>query len=602
MNRPRTWLDRQHMVKDDCWPEPADDFSDVKVSTNRGNTTPFHYKLDTSQSAQLAINEDATSSSQPLIIPKTSLSAPIICEDIWGDDVREPTFTKPPSSIDTDQTVYTDAKLDSEWVEDEELLDETDNGETSFISENEQGISTSPIESPLIELENRPDLLAEFDYVSTPSILDNELEQDFPLDDIELLDIDAALAELDEEELSLPQAKKKDTGVLIGRGNVASWMGSWGLFYINWECGEEAEQEALKHLGYAELEISEATRTFVIQAARAARLPRRQERELTMKLEQTRLLRAQLPNCRDPENDPYAEQRAALNAEIANLERTLVSKMQWVAVKKATQYVGRGIDLDDLIQFGMLGVIAGVKHYDVNRNARLLVVVNWWVFQSLQRAVAEFARFVRVPVYITETLVHIKKQHTALQISLGRLPTLKELANVIQVPIERLKELLRLNEKLISLEWCKLAEDAHEGYSFQPLENTSVVNEVTLDDETDELDIKQDVEAMLQLLSTRERQVVTLRYGLYDEEMRTLEEVSKVLGVTRERVRQIEDRAFKKIRNDYHLNNRVIKDLITKKIIKVQDSPQQIEENTLKAVSRQESRQRKTVEDSKLLP
>jgi|GEM_PF-3514251 len=590
------------MVKDDFWPEPADRFSNLEVPTNQVNTPIFDYKVDAAQSSQLAINEDTTSSSQPPIIPKTSLSAPIIFEDIWGDDIGEPTFTETPSSIDADQTIYMNAKLDSEWVEQEELLDETDGDETSFILENEQGISTSLIESPLIELENRPDLLAEFDHVSTPSILDNELEQDFLLDDIELLDIDAALAELDEEELSFPQAKKKDIGVLIGRGNVASWMGSWGLFYINWECGEEAEQEALKRLGYAELEISEATRAFVIQAARAAKLPRRQERELTMKLEQTRLLRAQLPNCRDPENDLYVEQRVAFNAEIADLERTLVSKMQWVAVKKAVQFMGRGIDLDDLIQYGMLGVIAGVKHYDLNKNTRLLTAISWWVFQALNRAVNDTVRLIRVPVYISELLMSIKKQHITLQISLGRLPTLKELANVIQVPIERLKELLRLNEKLISLEWCKLAEDAHEGYSFQPLENTSVVNEVTLDDETDELDIKQDVEAMLQLLSTRERQVVTLRYGLYDEEMRTLEEVGKVLGVTRERVRQIEDRAFKKIRNDYHLNNRVIKDFITKKIIKVQDSPQKIEENTLKAVSRQESRQRKTVEDSKLLP
>jgi hypothetical protein len=99
---------------------------------------------------------------------------------------------------------------------------------------------------------------------------------------------------------------------------------------------------------------------------------------------------------------------------------------------------------------------------------------------------------------------------------------------------------------------------------------------------------------MLQLLSTRERQVVTLRYGLYDEEMQTLEEVGKVLHITRERVRQIEDRAFEKIRSDYHLKKRVIKDFITKKkVIKVQDSPQKIEENTMvypivKTVSRHE--------------
>src|SRR5260370_3705364 len=165
----------------------------------------------------------------------------------------------------------------------------------------------------------------------------------------------------------------------------------------------------------------------------------------------------------------------------------------------------------------MLGVIAGVKHYDVNKNTRLLTAISWWVFQSLNRAVTENVRLIRVPVYMAETLAHIKRQHTALQISLGRLPNLKELADVLQVPVERLKELLRLNEKLISWERCKLAEDAREGYSFQQLENTAAVSEDTLNEVMDKLDIKQDVEVMLQFLTMKERQVIKLRYGLDDD-------------------------------------------------------------------------------------
>ena len=578
--------------------------SNVEASTIQGNRPIFDDKVGDAQSLQLAVNGDTVSSSQLPIIPKTTfLSAPIIYEDIWGDDVGEPTVTETPFSLD--QTLYADKELIKEWTEDEELLGEHDDDKTLFQSENSNEISDLPIASSFEAHENATDLLTEFEDFDTLSALGNVLEQDILLDDLELLDIDAALAELNEEEKSLAQTEKRTAGVVSGRGNVTGWMGSYGLFYINWEYGEKAEQEALKRLGYAELEISEATRAFVIQAARTARLPRRQERELTKKLAHTRLLLAQLPRCNDPENDPYAEQRATLNAEIADLERTLVSKMQWVAVKKATQFVGRGIDLDDLIQFGMLGVIAGVKHYNVNRNARLLVVVNWWVFQSLNRAVSEFARFVRVPVYIAETLVHIKKQHNALQMSLGRLPTLKELADVVQVPVERLKELLRLNEKIISLEWCKLAEDAHEGYSFQPFTDASAVSEDTLNEGMDKLDLKQYVEVMLRLLTMRERQVIKLRYGLDDDEdERTLEEIGKILHITRERVRQIEERAFKKIRNNYLLTRKIRNDyfLTKKKVIKVQHSPQKNEENTLKAVSRHEPKQRKTTEDSKLLP
>src|SRR6266566_3004749 len=134
------------MVKDDFWPEPADQFSNLEVPTNQGKTSIFDYTVDAAQSFQLAAGENTPSSSQPPIISKTSLSAPIIFEDIWGDDIGEPTFTETSSSIDTDQIIYTVAKPDSEWVEDEGLLDETDDDEISFISENEQGISTSPIE------------------------------------------------------------------------------------------------------------------------------------------------------------------------------------------------------------------------------------------------------------------------------------------------------------------------------------------------------------------------------------------------------------------------------------------------------------------------
>src|SRR6266700_840035 len=140
--------------------------------------------------------------------------------------------------------------------------------------------------------------------------------------------------------------------------------------------------------------------------------------------------------------------------------------------------------------------------------------------------------------------------------------------------------------------WC---QDAHEGYSFQPFTNASAESEDTLNEGMDKLDMRQYVEVMLKLLTMRERQVIKLRYGLDDDEdERTLEEIGKILHITRERVRQIEERAFKKIRNDYFLTK--------KKVIKVQDSPQKNEENTLKAVSRHEPKQRKTAEDSKLLP
>lgn len=572
------------MAKDDFWPEPKSDFSNEKALANQ-EKTPIVNIADAAQSLQLATNRDTIPASQPLLIPKTSPSLPIIYEDIWGDDVEKSSVAE--TSFSSDRTLFADIKPIREWIEDEELLGEQID-ETLFLSKTSNEISVPSIASSFAAHENTINLTELEDFVSL-SAFDKALEHDLLMDDLELLDIDAALAELDEEELSLPQAEKKDSGVLIGRGNISSWMGSWGLFYINWEYGAEAEQEALKRLGYAEMEISEATRAFVIQAARAARLPHSQERDLTTKLDQTRLLLAQLPKYDDSEKDPYAEKRTALKAEIADLERTLVYKMQWVAIKKAVQFMGRGIELDDLIQYGMLGVIAGVNHYDVNKNARLLAVINWWVFQALNRAVAENVHLIRVPVYIAEMLENVKRQHAALQKSLGRLPNLNELAEVLQVSVERLKELLRLNEKPLSWERCKLAEDAHEGYSFQQLENTAVVSDNTLDDEMDELDRQQDIDAMLESLSMRERQVITLRFGLHDDKFRTLEEVGKVMQITRERVRQIEDRAIKKIKSDY----------LSKKILNAQGSSQKNKENALRPTSQYEFKQKTTSQESK---
>lgn len=560
------------MVKNDFWSEPKDDFNNGEALANQKKIPIVNYKADAAQSLQIPTKEDKVSALLSSVIPKTSLSGPIIYEDIWGDDVEEPNATE--ASFSPDQTLNADMELIKEWTDNEELLSEQTH-ETLALFENSTEISASPIISTFAAYESATDFPTKFEDFDMFSSFDvNVFEQDLLLDDLELLDIDAALAELNDEESPISQSEKQATRVIIGQGNVSGWMGSYGLFYINWEYGAEAEQEALKRLGYDAIEISEATRAFVIQAARAARLPRRQERELTTKLDQTRSLQALLPLCEDSENDPYAEKRAVLKAEIADLERMLVYKMQWVAVKKAAQFVGRGIDLDDLIQYGMLGVIAGVKHYDLSKKARLLVAINWWVFQSLNRAVAENVRLIRVPVYIAETLANIKKQHSALQISLGRRPRLREFADVLQVPIERLKELLHLNERHLSWEQCKLAEEAHEGYPYQQLENTAAVSDDIFDDEIDKIDWEQDIEVMLELLSKRERQVITLRFGLNDEESRTLEEVGKIMHVTRERVRQIEDRAIKKIKKPY-LPKKII---LPKEMIIAQSSPKKMKE------------------------
>src|SRR5713226_2644256 len=229
------------MLKDDSWSESIDDFSNIEALANQENTPIVNNKTDAAQSLQSAMNIGAIPSSEPLAIQKISLSAPIIYEDIWGDDVEESYVTE--TSFSPCQMLNAGTEPIKEWTEDEEQLSEQDD-HTLFLSENTNEISASPVASSFAAYENATDLLTKFEDFDTLSSFDDILEQDLLLDDLELLDIDAALAELNEEELPFSQTEKQTRGVIIGQGNVSGWMGSYGLFYINWEYGEEAEQEA----------------------------------------------------------------------------------------------------------------------------------------------------------------------------------------------------------------------------------------------------------------------------------------------------------------------------------------------------------------------
>jgi DNA-directed RNA polymerase sigma subunit (sigma70/sigma32) len=128
------------------------------------------------------------------------------------------------------------------------------------------------------------------------------------------------------------------------------------------------------------------------------------------------------------EHDPYQAERSQLKASIAEIERELVTCMQWVAIKRAAQFLGRGIELDDLIQYGMLGVIAGIRHFDPTRGTRLLTAISWWVFQAITRAIMEDSYLIRLPVHVYESVAHIKQEQAKLKTQLGRLPTHQELS------------------------------------------------------------------------------------------------------------------------------------------------------------------------------
>jgi RNA polymerase sigma factor (sigma-70 family) len=412
-----------------------------------------------------------------------------------------------------------------------------------------------------------------------------------------LLDIEAELAEQERLEAE-ENAQPAEIEVIRARGGwgAPGWGGNSSILYINWEDESKAEEEALERLGYTTITLSEGTRNFIIQAARSARLTGQRERHLTTKLAEARAQLADLPDLTRQEAtykalqkeiaaledklrsvyltdqqhrtislqlndacraltqildeiiaDPYKSERNALKATITDIETQLVTQLQWVAVKKATHFLGQGIELDDLIQIGMLGVITGVRHFDRSRNTRLVVVVNWWVFQALTRAIADYGHLIRLPVHIYESLSQLQSQSSEMEWLLGRPPTRQELAAKVNLPTERVEELLRLNRKVISLSRYINAELTHEGYSFQPVQNALIVGENSISYAVEVDSMEQSIDTLLNCLTPRERKVMELRYGLFQYEAHTLEETGRRLKVTRERIRQIQEKAQRKL-------------------------------------------------------
>lgn len=387
---------------------------------------------------------------------------------------------------------------------------------------------------------------AEYDYAIAAS-------DDLPVfEELDLFDIDAVL---DQQAADAQQQEYEREKERAAKENwLEKWSGSLSLIYVNWDNAETAEQDALRRLGYADIRLSKETRDFIIQAARNARLPHKQEVQLTTRLAECKRQLLRLPVYDEDVVDPYAARRHALQTEITEIEQTLVSKMQWVAIKKAVQFLGQGIELDDLIQIGMLGVISGVRHFDITRGARLLHAVNMWVFQSLSRAIGDYGSAIRLPMYIFEQIKNLQKQRAQWELSHVNPPTRQELAEVMELSSVQLETILRAEELLnasnnaFSLENYALIENANDGYSFQIPEVDFTANNDLVLDLIEEVDGQAMQSVLFQRLSLREKQVFSLRTGLNgDEEEYTLEEIGRALGVTRERIRQIEERARRKL-------------------------------------------------------
>ncbi len=295
---------------------------------------------------------------------------------------------------------------------------------------------------------------------------------------------------------------------------------------------ESAEEEAEEQIADG-LSLDDPVRMYLKEIGRVPLLSMEEEKAFAMRIEAGEI---------EARKNGTADNAIILDGEEA--KRQLTEANLRLVVSIAKKYVGRGMLFLDLIQEGNLGLIRAVEKFDYRKGYKFSTYATWWIRQAITRALADQARTIRIPVHMVETINRLVKVSRQLLQELGREPSVEEIAGAMGLSPEKVREVMKISQEPISLETpIGEEEDSHLGDFIEDQEAVAPAEAASV------MLLKEKMQDVLQNLTERERKVLVLRFGLEDGHQRTLEEVGQEFGVTRERIRQIEAKALRKLRH-----------------------------------------------------
>lgn len=305
------------------------------------------------------------------------------------------------------------------------------------------------------------------------------------------------------------------------------------------------QKDLREDAGYQQaLDSDDVVGLYLKEAGRVPLLSAEQEVALAKRIEAGRLARQQLAELN---GQLSPAERAELEATIEDAEAAqehLIRANARLVVSIAKKYVGRGVPFLDLIQEGNIGLMRAVRKFDYRRGHKFSTYATWWIRQAVSRAVADQGRTIRVPVHLGDQINKLMRESALLAQQLGRDPTIEELAEHLETEPEKIVELMEISRRPVSLdEPTSEEEDAEIGDFIEDISTPSPADVVA------EQLLHEQITEQLARLPEREAEILKLRYGLEDGRVHTLEEVGKKMGITRERVRQLEAQALNRLRH-----------------------------------------------------